>query len=582
MRPQAKKQGKKMSIEVRINTNKTKVSVTEGTRLTEERIKESKEEEETVKERSQEEFKVSILSPKLREDKQLLENLEYILKESSQHKIEVKVLPSPVHKKTRSFFVKISEFTQHKLLVMTQAKFDKDSRAIVKDFSVNNIPTKAAKKIKLTPMKLQNIVSSRISTFRAQDISVMKKRYVPKPVTVNELIVSKREGEESLYAKYGDIAIPDCLVEEEFLNESYKEERGFGNIVSGRPVIILVDTHRGFHELIKRLCIKLYRIKCNVEPSLDEDIITLRLSLSDIDMLARNIYRGDPESPLKKFEESLEKMAYSERLKFMIISVKSEEFHSVYDSLKSTKLPLEIKRLIVSCKLLAYKFKPRSEEFLEKLLLVAFGFASPKSIHGTDIGSIVAELDKEFYEELNETKRWVESKIKSIHEPFPGGELGAKESWLHYLLKYLVYRHLIKNEEIDEKVIKCESNVKGIKKVADVYVEPIRRAIEIETMFGTGDPINAKIRRHTVNQYYKDRFKGELWLVVPNLHALFYTRSLLRLREDYRKEGLDLEIYITDVTGQGARYIYNEERDPGLIKFVDALKFIKEGTIDIL
>jgi len=582
MRPQAKKQGKKMSIEVRINTDKTKASITEGTRLTEERIKESKEEEEAVKERSQEELKVSILSPKLREDKQLLENLEYILKESSQQKIEVKMLPSPVHKGTRSFSVKVSEFTQHKLPVKTRTKFDRDSQAIVKVYSINNIPIKTIKKIKLAPMKLQNIVNLRISTFKAQDTSVMKERYVPKPVTVNELIVSKREEEESLCAKYGDITIPDCLVEEELLDESYRKEGGFGNIIPERPpVIILVDTHRGFNEVIRYLCITLYRIKCNKEPS-EEDIIMLPLSLSDIDMLARNIHKGGYESPPKRFEESLEKIAYSQRLKFMIISVKSEEFHSVYNCLKSPELPPKIWRRINYCKLLAYKFKPRSEEFLERLLLVAFGFVSPKSIHGTDIGSIVAELDKEFYEELNETKRWVESKMKFIHEPFPGDELGVKESWLHYLLKYLVYRHLIKNEEIDEKVIKCESNVKGIKKVADVYVEPIRRAVEIETMFGTGDPINDKIRKHTVNQYYKDGFNGELWLVVPNLHALFYTKSLLRLREDYRKEGLDLEIYITDVTGQGARYIYNEERDPGLIKFIDALKFIKECSIDIL
>jgi hypothetical protein len=103
---------------------------------------------------------------------------------------------------------------------------------------------------------------------------------------------------------------------------------------------------------------------------------------------------------------------------------------------------------------------------------------------------------------------------------------------------------------------------------------PKEIAIEIETMWGTGDPIGAKINPHTVNPYF-GKFKGELWLVIPNLQALLYARELLKLRHDYKKDGLNLEVYITDVTGKGAYYIYKEKREPGLIKLVDVLKFIR-------
>ena len=50
------------------------------------------------------------------------------------------------------------------------------------------------------------------------------------------------------------------------------------------------------------------------------------------------------------------------------------------------------------------------------------------------------------------------------------------------------------------------------------------------------------------------------------------------LRKSYREKGLNLEIYIADVTGKGAKLIYNEERKPGLVKLIDTLKFIKGGS----
>ena len=57
-----------------------------------------------------------------------------------------------------------------------------------------------------------------------------------------------------------------------------------------------------------------------------------------------------------------------------------------------------------------------------------------------------------------------------------------------------------------------------------------------------------------------------------------HAKDLLKLKRDYVKEGLKLEVYVADVTGWGCKLIYGEKRSPGLVKLKDVLKFIREGS----
>ena len=247
-------------------------------------------------------------------------------------------------------------------------------------------------------------------------------------------------------------------------------------------------------------------------------------------------------------------------------------FDKAYDLLN--RPGLQIERYLRHAKFFAYKLKRIDEEFLGRLLISAFGFAEIP-LHSPSIGEYALELQGKFCRELESIIKRVENEVDPVNWPKPGEE----ESWLHWALKHLTYMHLVNNEKIDENNIKSEVCVAS-EKVADVVADATasKIAIEIETMYGTGDPIGAKINPYTIRPYLEASFKGELWLIIPNLHALLYANSLLRLRKSYRERGLNLEIYVVDVTGIGAKLIYNEERKPGLVKLVDVLKFIRRGS----
>ena len=294
---------------------------------------------------------------------------------------------------------------------------------------------------------------------------------------------------------------------------------------------------------------------------------------------------GQVEEVKKEFENMVKSMSIESRLRFLLLPVKEESFEKAYNILTDPRL--EIERYLGHAKLLAYKLGRVDENFLGRLLRSAFGFVEVE-LHTSEIGHYSLELEREFYNKLEDSIRWVKDNVSMRHRPRPGNEHDQQEeSWLHWALKHLTYRHLICNEKVKEYEIKSEYHIKSKSeenispaegKIADVYVEsesPI--AIEIETMYGTGDPIEAKIRPFTTLPYLG--FKGELWLVIPNLHALMYAKELVKFRRDCRKEGLKLEVYVADVTGLGAKRIYGEERSPGLIKFVDVLKFIKKGRL---
>jgi len=379
-------------------------------------------------------------------------------------------------------------------------------------------------------------------------------------------------------------SLPESLVDERYLDEEYREFGGLGGVSTEGLVVILVDKSRDFHEFIKLLCTKLWRIKSEGLPyvsvrSYNDELYWYKLSEDVIELdkaqrVIEDLIHGD-ESILNRAKEEFVNQVKAKsiegRLRFLLLPVDAKIFDKAYELLSSPELRIE--RYLRHAKFLAYKRKRVDEKFLARLLVSAFGFVE-LSPHSSSIGEYVLELHGKFCEELAKVIEKVRRRIEPVNWPEPK----EGESWLHWALKHLAYMHLIENEGISEDSIKSEvSVIPG--KVADVATSDI--AIEIETMYGTGDPIGAKINPYTIRPYLEKNFKGELRLIIPNLHALLYTSSLLRLRKSYRRRGLNLEIYAVDVTGMGARLIYNEERKPGLVKLIDMLKFIKEGRINV-
>ncbi|MEM4005808.1 MAG: hypothetical protein QXM43_09300, partial [Desulfurococcaceae archaeon] len=191
-----------------------------------------------------------------------------------------------------------------------------------------------------------------------------------------------------------------------------------------------------------------------------------------------------------------------------------------------------------------------------------------------NIGRQCLELESQFYRRLEEIVNEIKRRLHSQLQPVAGDELGQEESWLHYALKFLVIKHLIDNCGKSEDSIKTEEEIyRNVR--ADVSCKE-NIAIEIETFYGTILPFERKLVPK-LKEY--SGFQGQLWLVVPNIQALLYVDDLLKLRRDYRDKGMELEIYTLDLTGNGGVLLYDKQMKPGLVKFVDVLKWLRRNGL---
>jgi hypothetical protein len=381
----------------------------------------------------------------------------------------------------------------------------------------------------------------------------------------------------------------EYLLEMQYLSDEYHKLGGLGGVSDEGLICILVDKSRDFHQFIEHVCKEMWRIKSRGLPSvsdkgweelrwygLHEDVIELDKAQQMIESL---IEKKDDNKAFNEAKDAFIKEVKSKsiegRLRFLLLPVEGEKFKESYDILTDPRI--EIERYLKYCKFFAFKLRTDlEEELLARVLSATFGFAKV-SLHSHRIGQYILGLYGEFDRKLGEIIKRIREKVDPAKWPKPHPE----ECPLHKALKHLAYAHLLFNERIGEEHIDSEVEVDGIRKV-DVYCKnPARKiAIEIETMYGTGDP-GAKINHETIMPYYEKKFDGELWLVIPNLQAFLFLEELLRLRKYYREQRLKLEIYVADVTGEGARQIYGEKKAPGLIKLVDVLNFIRGEAVDV-
>jgi len=398
-----------------------------------------------------------------------------------------------------------------------------------------------------------------------------------KEETVNEI----GEGEGA-----GLPPLLDFLFDESFIDK--KRVMGIGSIVSEGPVLILVDKDREFHKFVKLLCAELWRIKSKGHPKvniysysdelnlplakLSDDIIEIENFESILDILAKN---KDSERIQSEFISKIDIIINEGRLRFVLMPVSfiingKNRFDEAYRILTETP---SVERYVKSTIFLALKsreFREEEERYAGLLLRAMYGFAEIELQRSEKISEHAFKLRKNYIENLGRIIEKVRQEISASKWPVQSED----ESWLHYALKHLVYSHLLFNENAKEECISSEEKLEYIEKIPDITYrcgpdEVI--AVEIETMYGTGDPL-AKINE-TVKPYY-GKFNADLWLVVPNLQAFIFAHQLLKLRDDYVNEGLKLEIYVTDVTGKGGELVHRRKSNPGLIKLREVLGFL--------
>jgi hypothetical protein len=141
-----------------------------------------------------------------------------------------------------------------------------------------------------------------------------------------------REGElieESLEPQIGtSFSLPDPLLDAQYLPREYLEVGGLGNISSERLICILVDKAGDFHELVRLICAKLWRIKSRGSPkvlvkSCDEELSWRGLledvvELEDFEKIIEKLRekRKDNDEVRKAFINELKSKSVEGRLRF--------------------------------------------------------------------------------------------------------------------------------------------------------------------------------------------------------------------------------------------------------------------------
>ena len=210
-----------------------------------------------------------------------------------------------------------------------------------------------------------------------------------------------------------------------------------------------------------------------------------------------------------------------------------------------------------------------------------------KSVHTEDLIEIKKEISKSLWGFVNpvEDDRWqrgetfdnffsaceskFDTELKKIGTtPIKIGsekitpsilvEDGENESNIHYWMKVFVYKYLIEKKKYPKESIETEKRFDNV--IPDIKVNDI--VIEIETLFGTGRPVN-KITQ-TIRKYSDKNV--EVWIVIKNLDVFFYYPELTILKKNVKDEyNINLEIFTLDIENKdliNIKYVKNRIRPP--------------------
>ena len=379
--------------------------------------------------------------------------------------------------------------------------------------------------------------------------------------------------EESIVSLEGDASqlpvIPDIIL------DPSSEGGSLGSVTPEESVYVVVTEK--LYDIVTMLCGLVYRIKKGglpstwVEEKVDSEFLNRTLIERDmVMMLAKNIVeavekRDDLDKVAEEFRERIEGIYKEKRFRFIVLKTSIEVLDKVGKLLKE-KLAHYVPKLLI------YKDKKMDVEAYELLIRACWGFVSSERII-VEAGKYYNECANVFQEQINSVVKQMRNKLDPRKWPKSSP---TDEDWLHKALKYVVINHLLENEGIDLDSIETEYKYRegAEEPPIDVYVEKKGIAVEIETLYGRGEPaerINDLLRR-----YFNRGFGGQLWLVFPNQQALLFCDDIVKLAKRYRKAGLNVEPYILDISGEGREMLNGRKTAPGLIKLVNVIRLLRD------
>ncbi len=190
-----------------------------------------------------------------------------------------------------------------------------------------------------------------------------------------------------------------------------------------------------------------------------------------------------------------------------------------------------------------------SPKVKRRLASMCWGFVK---VDGKNFDELFGNAEKKYYQKLEEANKDVELTHWINQDSNAGDE--------HEALKVIVAEALAKEmgaknrseiiKMLKEGKIKTEYEFEEGR--ADLYMElpDMKVYLEIETFYGTKDPISRKLDNETLNKYkiYKSRKDIKICVIILGLHILLFLRELLKLKRLYREEhNLNVEFYTIDV-----------------------------------
>jgi hypothetical protein len=387
-------------------------------------------------------------------------------------------------------------------------------------------------------------------------------------LTPKRLIESRKEKErERVEESVGISGSPEgpereeeALLPEEIFIPPLIKELSSATKLMGRPMCIILPKKEDdtFVDSVAIICREIYRIVKGGKPSprliskgLKEEIEGYLKAEGMIFIIDDSKSELLPDLGKIRSSEDLKKRLgiildrlrelFSQDIGFIIFHI-----NGIWASQLANLLKEEVGYLANIIEIQTPNWQPQTKAIITK---ICWGFVEEK---GDTFDEVFGHCEKKFFDELKKVKEDVEL-IHYIRED-------RDASPEHEAMKVMVVECLArelgasnKHEVIrmlEEKEIETERELDGGR--ADIYVRSQRRCVEIETFYGTGDPID-KLDKETLRKYL-DLKKREYQVdrvdvvLLTGVHALLYAHRLAKLAKIYRKQHhLEVNFYLPDL-----------------------------------
>lgn len=401
-------------------------------------------------------------------------------------------------------------------------------------------------------------VTTQVEQVKAKCIPKIQLIELPEEGTVTVI-----EGLRKAVPDEGDGELEREVFEFEFYRNYISVLGGLANV--DRPVCILLPKYfDSYVASVALICRELYRIRVGGKP---EPYWSSKGSKREIEECMKAggmifVIDDSKSELLPKFDRIKSSTDFSERVENSKLLDRLNElfsqnygfiiFHVNYMWVDELESFLEREARVPKLVKLEPPYLPRKVR--RPLASMCWGFVKIEDKETFD--ELFYEAERRYYELIESVRKDYELGHWIIHD--------RSESDEHIALKMVVAEALAREMGARNKLevvnmlssgkIEAEKILENEKGRADLYVDERRLYVEIETFYGTGDPISEKLDCKRPDgtlgtlRKYEDIKGAKVMVVLLGLHMLLYIKGLLALKKIYKNHyNLDVDFCTIDI-----------------------------------